>query len=244
MQRINKLLSDITNIQQVKRVEKVYNEEYYVLDIEYKEENENILKIKISGSKQNVYTITLDKYNNTITCDCPDMESFSQKFNCMCKHCCFTLLKIGKLFNEYTFNTKFISEYDFHTILNRLKKMNTINSSDDLEIVNLNLKMKYLNMKTSANFVSSNEPSKTKFDMSEKTITDEDECPICYDYLNSGEVKSCPDCKNFVHLQCIKKWLEMRNFTCVLCRSKCWSTFLNENKASSKNNTNSKYIKL
>lgn len=239
---MNILLSNITNIQQIKRIEKVYNEEYYVLDTEYKEETENILKIKISGSKQNVYTITLNKYNNTIDCDCPDMESFSQRFNCMCKHCCFTLIKIGKLFNEYTFNTKFISEYDFHTILNRLKKMNTLNSSEDSEIVNMNLKMRYLGLKNNNNNQQSQ--NKTKFDISEKEITDEDECPICYDYLKVGEIKSCPDCKNFVHLQCIKKWLEMRNTTCVLCRSKCWSTFLNDNKLNSKNNANSKYIKL
>ena len=104
--------------------------------------------------------------------------------------------------------------------------------------------MKYLGLKTSTKVLSEEQKIKSKFDMSEKTISDEDECPICYDYLNSGEIKSCPDCKNFVHLQCIKKWLEMRNLTCVLCRSKCWSTFLTENKASSKNTTNSKYIKL
>ena len=244
MQRLNELLIKIPNIQQRKRIEKVYNEEYYVLDSEYKEDTENILKIKISGSKQNVYTITLDKYKNTIICDCPDMESFSQRFDSICKHCCFTLLKIGRLFNADLLNTKFISEYDFHTILNRLKQMNTF--SIDSDIVNLNLKMKYLGLKKSTISSTSilEESKKTKFDMSEKEISDDDECPICYDYLKSGEVKSCLDCKNFVHLQCIKKWLEMRNTTCVLCRSKCWSTFLTDYKKDNTSSTNSKYLKL
>lgn len=242
MQRVNELLSKVHNIQQRKRIEKVYNEEYYVLDTEYKQDTENLLKIKISGSKQNVYTITLDKYNNTIDCDCPDMESFSKRFGCICKHCCFTILKIGRLFNIDLINTKFISEYDFHTILNRLKQTNSISS--DSEIVNLNLKMKYLDLKNNNNNNNKQTQNKTKFDVSEKEILEDDECPICYDYLKIGEVKSCLDCKNFVHLQCIKKWLEMRNTTCVLCRSKCWSTFLTDYKKDNSLSSNCKYLKL
>lgn len=204
-----KLKSEISNYQQVKRIEKVYNEEYYVLDSKLELEK---IKIFISGSTQNVYEITIYKDTCKIWCDCPDMKSFSKRFDCICKHCCFVLLKIGKIYDSEPIVTKKINQRYQEIIIERLSQN---------ELKNVELSMKYMNMKDSD---SNSELKTSKFDSSTKELTEDDECPICYDLLISTDVKSCPECKNYVHSACINKWLKVKS-TCVLCRSDCWSSF-------------------
>ena len=86
------------NFEQKKRFDKVFNEEFYLLNYENN-------KFNISGSTKNVYTVdffTCTDQNNINTkygsfyCNCPDMKSHARKNNVYCKHICFIYKKIGK----------------------------------------------------------------------------------------------------------------------------------------------------
>ena len=213
-----KLKNEINNYQQVKRIEKVYNEEYYVLDNELESEK---IKIFISGSTQNVYEISINVENGSLWCNCPDMKSFSKRFDCICKHCCFVILKIGKIFDSNVIKNKKLEENHIEMITDRLQSQ--------IELKNVELSLKFMSMKEPQPLYKNH----YKFDSTDKPINEEDECPICYDYLNVGEVKCCLDCKNYIHTNCMNKWLETKK-TCVLCRSTCWSQLNNENKSESK----------
>jgi hypothetical protein len=213
------IIDKIANVQQRNRMNKVYTEEYYLLD--YNKEEEKLI-LNISGSTKNVYTVTLDKKEKTMWCNCPDMKSHAARYGVWCKHCCFTLLKIGRCFEvDYFMNAKHITEACFTQINERLDAV----SGSDVISEELSNAFKRLNTTDKC----------SKFDRKEREIGEEDECPICYDYLSCGEIKSCPDCKQYVHLLCIQKWLETKN-TCVLCRSTEWKQFLK--------GKNSEYIQL
>jgi hypothetical protein len=247
--------------QQAKRVEKVFNEEYYVLD---HSEEPNKINIDISGSTKSVYSISIMKDTGKIWCNCPDSKSHAARHDCMCKHCCFTIIKIGKLhLNVDVWQTKCIKEREhIQFILNRLNRTKNILSnennieeneieSDLTELVSKELNNLYISKK---NHTSSTEvvpePVKhiTKFDKNDsKELTEEDECPICYDYLLNTDVKSCPTCHNYIHTACIQKWLTTKT-TCVLCRSTAWSTYFKDhhqnNNSGCKKEKNSDYLQL
>lgn len=255
-------IQNIVNLsdQQLKRIEKVYNEEYYVLD---HSEEENKINICISGSTKSVYTISIMKNTGKIWCDCPDSKSHAARHNCICKHCCFTIIKIGKLYlNSEIWTTKCItSSQDLETILKRLNRTNTTsqnenNIDDDIDkLVNNDLKKLYISKKSGVSSTLEEAPAEekkkviTKFDKNDsKELTEEDECPICYDILLNTDVKSCPTCHNYIHTQCIQKWLSTKS-TCVLCRSTEWSSYFKEHHQQSKiekskSEKNSNYLQL
>lgn len=225
--QLDDLIRTIGRPQQETRLRKVYTEEYYLLDYTIEEEEKKAV-LKISGSTKNVYTVSIDSNEGKLWCDCPDMKSHAARHGVWCKHCCFTLLKVGKWYTPSTFIEKNVSEECFHQILERL---HTVSGS---EIVNTQLTNAFKSMQSS----SSSSEKISIFDAKVREIGEEDECPICYDLLSSGEVKSCPECHQYVHSACIQKWLETRD-TCVLCRSKEWKRFKKEESGSG-----SQYIKL
>jgi hypothetical protein len=229
--------------QQYKRLQKVFSENYYVLS--FSNEDEKII-IDISGSTQSVYNITINKNSGKIGCNCPDSKSYASRYKCMCKHCCFTIVKIGKLiFNKENWHTLCLNKEEINIILQRLQKTTTIQNNnlkseekseekDDIDsIVNLELNMKYLSLKSGKTTTS-----KTCFEQFEKELSDDDECPICFDILKDSDIKNCPTCKNYIHTACIQKWLQTKS-TCVLCRSTEWSKYFKTTK-----DNNSEYIKL
>jgi hypothetical protein len=256
--------------QQLKRIEKVFNEEYYVLD---HSEEENKINIFISGSTKSVYTISINKSDGKLWCDCPDSKSHAARHNCMCKHCCFTIIKIGKLYltdntNDQIWSTKCMSSSDIESILKRLNRTSTqltstsssineeVEEEDISELINDELKKLYISKKnkgteTVSTDVKVETVSKilTTFDKNDvKELTEDDECPICYDFLLHTDVKSCPTCHNYIHTACIQKWLTTK-VNCVLCRSTAWSTYFKEhskaeNKSKVEKNKNSDYLQL
>jgi hypothetical protein len=259
---VQELLSlESLSSQQQTRILKVYNEEYYVLDHSITEDKINI---HISGSSKSVYTISITKETGKIWCDCPDSKSHAARHNCICKHCCFVMLKIGKIYTSTIYQSKNCTHSEQEQIITRLNKVTSAirensNEEDDSSLVNETLKMKYLSIKDGKEEKKEEkmeekvevliEQKKTKFDKSEKELTDEDECPICFDYLKEGEIKSCPDCHNYVHLACIEKWLQTKD-SCILCRSHVLKTFRKDhnltqvNKKEEKKNKNSDYLQL
>jgi hypothetical protein len=80
---------------QFKRAEKLYSEEFYLLDVS-KGTQENIhWNFYISGSKKNVYQI---KYYNErkLFCNCPDSLVHCVKQGVVCKHICFFMIRVLK----------------------------------------------------------------------------------------------------------------------------------------------------
>ena len=100
---MNELLkSDKICLNQKSRITKAQYQCFYLLHTEYTEEEVNL---KITGSTLNVYTVKIK--NNMIKCDCPD------KFNCYskkiyCKHVCFVICLIGKIYTEDIFVNKIL----------------------------------------------------------------------------------------------------------------------------------------
>ena len=57
--------------QQILRLDKVYNEDFYLLD-KYQEDNKYIFKI--CGSTKNIYEVKLYLNSKRIFCNCPDSK--------------------------------------------------------------------------------------------------------------------------------------------------------------------------
>ena len=225
------------NSQQQKRLDKVFAEEYFVLEHSI---TDSAITITITGSTQNVYSITIDKASDhkTIRCNCPDSQSFSLRFGCMCKHCCFVVIKICKWIRTF-------EGWQTHTftpleIILLEQKLNARNLSED-RLTNSRLQTRYNQLKQAESNGGTVEPISI-FDSLNAQFTDEDECPICYDLLSNGTTKCCPTCHNHIHLICIQRWLQSKP-NCVLCRSEVWQKFLAESRGT-KSSSSSAYLQL
>jgi len=222
------------NSQQVKRLKKMSEDPLYLID--YKIElNKELLEFHISGSTKNIYMVKItDTY---VDCDCPDSRSWAKKFKVCCKHVCFVLFKVVKVFSENNNlvldwnkqNTSFFTnlklspeEYKYIKSFLEAKKVST-------DVINQSLVDKY-------NKISTQDPN-DMFKHSVRVLDPQDDCPICYDVfgIDIQNLLSCLDCQNYVHTNCMNKWLE-HNTTCVYCRSECWSKL--------KDNKSGKYINL
>jgi hypothetical protein len=236
------------NLQQETRYQKIFCEPLYQLDFK---KDQNKYTFLISGSTKNVYEVSLK--DKKFECSCPDAKTWSKKHHVVCKHICFVLFRVTKIFVKVNdkiyfqwdiespssfFETHKLSEKEQEFMENFLSKKQFGN-----DIMNESLKEKYLERVNHTN-------SAQLFQKSTKVLETSDECPICYDvllneeYNNVGLLLSCPDCKNYVHPKCMEKWLEY-NKTCVYCRSDIWSK-LNEKKGSGKNGSakNGGYVNL
>lgn len=80
---------------QNQRYLKSKKENFEILDI-INSKNEYIFYIL--SKSINIYSVKIDKNTNTISCDCPDGEGFCKKYDCICKHSCFILSKILKIY--------------------------------------------------------------------------------------------------------------------------------------------------
>jgi hypothetical protein len=199
---------------QYKRFEKILNEQFYVLEI--LDDN-----LKISGSTQNVYSISIDKILCTLNCDCPDMKSHCNHKKCFCKHIIFVIVRVLKYYNTDIYKELKFDEIKFLPFLDKLKN----SFMEDLSLTNLSLNEKY----KSASDKSYNESIVNKF--SAYPFDEGYECAICYDLLDIKEnLLGCPTCKQSFHQNCFYKWLNSSiNKNCVYCRSGVWKEYLKKN---------------
>ena len=198
-------------MQQEKRFLKLDYESFYLLKVE-KTYDKYILKI--SGSTNNVYSVSINKESMTIDCDCPDSKSWARTYNCYCKHICFVLLRIFKDFyskQSTIFLDKKIKEEDYVKIEDKLKYLDLNNFNDD--VVNKELIEKFKKL-----------DGKNEFQVEDFEV---DLCPICFLDIESDVIK-CPECKKLLHIECMEKWLNMGNTTCVYCRSEVWKNYKTE----------------
>ncbi len=206
------LCRQITNSNQVRRLNRLFNEEFYLLSFSKDDTSSNKYgKFNIAGSTKNVYTINWYK-DNSFFCDCPDQKSYCQKLNCVCKHVCFIVCRIGKMYDHNFFKNKKLSNTQADLLLQRLEHFDI-----DPNAIDTDLACKF------AKLLNDSTETKKSFNNG-RTIIDDDECPICYDNLKGGkELLACPTCKQWVHKKCINKWLETKD-TCVYCRSDVWKS--------------------
>lgn len=211
------------DINQDIRYARIFTEEFYLLNLQ-KESNKTTFTV--SGSTANVYKVSLYDYSGKIFCNCPDAKSHARFKHVLCKHVCFVLFKVLKNTinkdNTDLWKNLYLSLDEKNLVLD---KINTININDN-ECVNKEYIDKYQKLKDI--------DPKTLFNVS-KEIDIQDDCPICYDILETKKnCVQCPVCNNVLHLQCINKWLNTGNTNCPYCRSNSWENF----------NTDNSYINL
>ena len=199
------LNSHVLSFDQVKRLEKCWGEFYYILD---KDET----SVKITGSKFNVYTIKFDGLK--INCNCPDSKYCESK-NIYCKHLCFLICIVGKLFKDNIFTSRELKEEDKIKIFKRLNS-----EGDDNIIFNKELKDKFDNINNSI-------ISKDEFYNMENARNLDCDCNICYKILKKDDCYKCPVCLNSVHKSCMEMWLKVSD-TCTYCRSDIWKIIKNK----------------
>lgn len=189
--------SPLLCIKQKNRIYKAHYQTIYLLE-KIINSKDNII-LKLTGSTLNIYTITI--INSNILCNCPDSNIKYEKF--FCKHICFVICMIGKIYSIDTFIYKKLSEE---------QKMDIIfNITIDKTIACNHLTEKYLNMKFKAITDSKNE------NLEIRNI--KDDCAICFnDMKNEKEIYTCESCLNAIHKECLKIWIKDKN-TCVFCRS-------------------------
>ena len=213
---------------QKSRFFKIYQENFYLLNIEKYPEN---FKIDISGSSKNIYSIFIYENTRKIKCNCPDMKSWASYNKCICKHSCFLLFKVLKLkelgdfFNELQFNDNIFDNIiiELFNLLNRLNNIDTDNSNLFEGITNKEFLEKYqkiINKKKEQN----KEEKDDKY--SNKKESKNEMCSICFnDFEEKEELLDCPKCKQTIHKSCMEKWLSLGKTTCVYCRSDVWKDY-------------------
>jgi hypothetical protein len=182
---------------QKNRIKKCSYESLYLLETIF---NNNLITLKMTGSTLNVYTIIIS--DRIIKCNCQD----SMKRTYFCKHICFVICFIGKIYDENIFINYTLGYDEINSIIIRLLH----NCSNDPNIVNNMLIDKY---KSKILNIKDDNKSVLKRNINE-------DCPICYIVMNKDDpLFICHQCNNCVHMECMKIWLKNKN-TCVYCREK------------------------
>lgn len=202
--------------QQQKRINKLNEDEFYLIGFNEKKE------ILMTGSKKDVYTINIAD-DGHLSCNCPDSISWAKKFGIVCKHICFIYLKICKSEDMTFFERQKLSNVDIQKLNSRTK----ILINGDVA------KVFYQNYLAKTTNKSVDQFSKAK----RENVLEDACCPICFDDLIDN-IKFCPECSNPIHDKCIEKWLEKNN-TCVYCRSNVWKNYKQEN-----GELKGKYVKI
>ena len=196
------------NFKQKNRIIKASYQCIYLVETEFVTSNE--FSIKVTGSTLNIYTIILK--NNKLTCNCKD-SFYCIVNNLYCKHLCFVINKIGKLFEEEIFLKLFLNDYESLKIILRLNSFNDPEISCEY-LINKFKEKKEKNLYISDQFIKNDGNNLLE------------ECPICYEKLKNNLTK-CPDCSNCIHKDCVEKWL-LYNKNCVFCRSIKWKDYKKE----------------
>lgn len=222
------------NNNQFRRYQKIFFEEFYLLDWQNNLDDYNFA---LSGSTNNIYTIKICKKNKCIECSCIDFKENCK--NIICKHCCFILFFVLKLFYKF--------KPHFNQIkLNRPNGYNMINTSlffenyilSNIEMLLISKYFKLIN--TQKSYINTNYINKYKYiillenqkrvlyrQFTNKIIPIDKEitCGICFLKINSiDKYLSCPDCDKFIHKKCMLEWLKKKE-NCIYCRSEIWKDY-------------------
>lgn len=192
-------LRGVIKYMQFQRIERALNDSIYLLDT-----NTHLGELKIAGTTKKVYTV---KYLSELSCDCPDFSTPRNGHRYLCKHICFVLCKICKLYDPDIFNSLSLNEAHHLLLSHRLSSARLGSDIIDQDLVN-----------RFARLTSKTDEEEKQEDLGSKTFTEDDECPICFDQLLETDTIECNTCHNHVHGECLKKWLLIQK-KCVYCRS-------------------------
>ena len=132
------------NRQQSARFAKLKTEKFYLLD---RKMVDNVITMHISGSTQNIYTVTINMERSSIFCDCPDNKTRAKSQGCVCKHCLFVLYRVLRIFNgtdQRFFIALTFTPDDMERILLAYVDLNaTLDTAANQTIINKSLTDKY-----------------------------------------------------------------------------------------------------
>ena len=121
-------------VQQLIRYDKIFTDSFYLLNKFI--DNDNFI-FELSGSTRNIYKVRIYSRSKMIFCNCPDSYSHGANQGVICKHSCFVIFKVLKLFDtiESSDAIEFFNRLHFtldqieiiKTIFNQLN----INSTDE-----------------------------------------------------------------------------------------------------------------
>ena len=194
------------NIQQLLRIDRIYNDSMYLLN---KEHYTNKFVFDISGSTNNIYKVQIYFPSKMIFCDCPDAKGICKKHKLLCKHCCFILIKVLKLKDyEQYFKSLILSDNELEYIKTSFNNLDLDNNNS---FINDNYIKRFSEIDLNRN------SSIVLKDNYEKI------CVICYDILeditNLTKNKQCKRCYKIIHKNCLQKWIDMGKKTCPYCRN-------------------------
>ena len=200
---MNSLLKSINLCKEQKdRIRKSIYQSFYLLESKIVSNN---IELYISGSTLNVYEIKIADFS--IKCNCPDYYRTTSR-GLFCKHICFVIITIGKIFDEDVF-IKQIFFLDYRIML-MIRLSN--NCGGDPNIINSTFIDRF-------NKVISKETDKSNEEVLIRNI--EEDCPICYVSLKEPvnvKIYNCMKCLNAVHKTCFDMWMSY-NKSCIFCRS-------------------------
>ena len=217
---IQQLLPHIQNDYQYQILTKIISDvEYSKIYLSDYEPNTDVKKkdiigtIKILGTynekkklrEEYEVKIYKDSPKGTFWCNCADHKFNSSKKGTSCKHICFLVCKVMKIFDLNFFATKKLNQLQIDALIQKL-------TSDSLwKDSSLAKEFEKITLDTFKNFM--------------KQL--EDCCPICFNDLEENEkpiLLACPTCHNYTHKECMEVWLEKQQ-RCVLCKSDIWGNY-------------------
>ncbi len=100
---------------------------------------------RVNGSKGDVYKITIDRSNKTLTCSCPDAQTHAKRNKYLCKHCCYVLCKLLGFYYKSTTRELYCKIDSNTTIVSKF--MNTLKFTDlEMSYVENKIKQEYKDM--------------------------------------------------------------------------------------------------
>jgi hypothetical protein len=191
-------LSACTDYMQYQRILRGLQHPIYLLHFSIADK-----ELKLAGTTKNVYTV---KYDPVLACDCPDGKIVGRGGPFLCKHVCFVICKIGKFYDQEIFETFKLSSEQGPLLEQKLMQV----WNGDEGIIDMLLVDRFQKMELAGHGSDGDPPG--------RLLSDEDECPICYDKLKGTSITACNECGNYVHDRCLERWLAIKS-TCVYCRS-------------------------
>lgn len=228
------------NNSQKKRYDKISTEPFYLLSKKY--ENGEY-SFDMSGSHQDVYTVSIfddtTDLQGKLTCNCPDMGSWAKRQHVVCKHCCFILFNVLKIFTKMSdkicINNNNKTKTDFFNLLElELTELDLIKDFfDKITLINNEYTDSELIKKYNKLMEDVNSGKVTlTFEGIDNTkkIEQDDECPICSCQLLENDdtidkLLACPICHAYIHKECMDIWIKHGHDTCVYCRSDIWKKY-------------------
>ncbi|KAJ3927023.1 MAG: hypothetical protein NXY57DRAFT_904633 [Lentinula lateritia] len=179
----------------------------------------------VQGSTGNVYTVTID---NVPHCNCPDHQKGHH-----CKHLLFILVKVLQIpqSSNYWYQ-KYVSTVEISEIFSAAPPPPELRGSFIANQTVVGAWREATGRAPVTTTILKNSLAQASEDPHRIPVS-EDDCPICYDKMNAGEVdlkgleeilEWCNECHNAVHKECWTQWRmtkqrQAQSLTCVYCRS-------------------------